>query len=146
MLNTLDNLSEVETLALTIIGESRGEVIEGQVAVANVIRNRSLFRNKPIKEICLQPEQFSCWNKNDPNYPYLLGIADNLIIGSKLVDPYLKQCVWIAQGIVSGNIMDNTHGAEYYLTNALMATGKYPTWAIIRVNERVIGTQTFFNA
>src|SRR5665213_1243171 len=118
MLNAIDNLSQVETLALTIYGEGRGESIEGQIAIACVIRNRAV--NKTIKEICLAPFQFSCWNKNDPNYPVLMEFVDQLIIGSKVSDIHLRQCIWVAQGIISGDILDNTGAARYYLTNALI--------------------------
>jgi spore germination cell wall hydrolase CwlJ-like protein len=33
-------LSQLDTLALTIYGEARGERVEGRVAVACVVRNR----------------------------------------------------------------------------------------------------------
>lgn len=145
-LGTTENLSDTETLVLTIYGEARGESIEGQIAVACVIRNRA-GNSKSIKEICLAPFQFSCWNKNDPNYPILMEIADKLIIGQKLTDPILRQCIWVAQGVINSDLLDITHGAEYYLTNQLIESGKLPSWALAskRINESVIDHQTFFN-
>ena len=36
-------------------------------AVAACIKVRAQKRNLSFKQVCLQPYQFSCWNKNDPN-------------------------------------------------------------------------------
>ena len=61
-----------DIVAMTILGEARGEGKAGMYAVACVIAQRSIEwkRNgKSItpKQVCLQDWQFSCWNKNDPN-------------------------------------------------------------------------------
>ena len=49
-------------IALTILGEARGEGEIGMFAVACVIQRRSWEREKTSAEICLQPWQFSIWN------------------------------------------------------------------------------------
>jgi spore germination cell wall hydrolase CwlJ-like protein len=36
-------------------------------AVATVINQRAINRNKTPKQVCLQPWQFSCWNESDVN-------------------------------------------------------------------------------
>ena len=61
-----------DVVAMTILGEARGEGEAGMYAVACVSAQRSIEwkRNgKSItpKQACLQAWQFSCWNKNDPN-------------------------------------------------------------------------------
>jgi len=61
-----------DIVAMTILGEARGEGKAGMYAVACVIAQRSIEwkRNgKSItpKQVCLQDWQFSCWNKDDPN-------------------------------------------------------------------------------
>ena len=61
-----------DIVAMTILGEARGEGKAGMYAVACVIAQRSIEwkRNgKSItpKQVCLRDWQFSCWNKNDPN-------------------------------------------------------------------------------
>ena len=48
----------------TIILEARSESLEGQQMVASVIKNRMRERHLTAKQVCLQPKQFSCWNKN----------------------------------------------------------------------------------
>ena len=62
-------------LAKTIYGEARGESIETMFAVGWVIRNRlkSGRHGKTYKGVVLQSKQFSCWNKNDPNYKVIKG-------------------------------------------------------------------------
>jgi len=64
--------SQRDVVAMTILGEARGEGEAGMYAVACVIAQRSIEwkRNgKSItpKQVCLRDWQFSCWNKNDPN-------------------------------------------------------------------------------
>ena len=52
-------------IALTILGEARGEDKIGMFAVACVIQRRSSEREKTPAEICLQPWQFSIWNAGE---------------------------------------------------------------------------------
>lgn len=141
---SLDNLGSVQILALTIWGEARGEEVEGQIAVGNVIANRSFKQNKPIKDICLAPKQFSCWNDSDPNKAYLLNMADDF---NEYVrkDKTLKQCYWIAQGIVSSTFIDNTRDAHNYMTVSLFNSPKRPSWASAPKNTHIIGQHIFFS-
>lgn len=73
----MTTFSDVETVARTLWAEARGEGRHGMYAVACVIRNR--VRHPRIRwwgtgweGVCRKPWQFSCWNKNDPNYPVLV--------------------------------------------------------------------------
>ena len=141
----LHSLSPTEILGLTIIGESRGESIAGQVAVGNVIRNRANYNKSTYHDICLAPKQFSCWNEDDSNRSLLLELADQLINGQFITDPYLKQCMFVAKGIVELELLDNTNGATNYLTSQLFFDGKTPSWAKNAKNLRTIGNQIFFN-
>ena len=54
-------------VAMTILGEARGEGKEGMYAVACVIAQRSINRHLTPAQVCREDWQFSCWNKNDPN-------------------------------------------------------------------------------
>ena len=49
-------------VALTILGEARGEGERGMFAVACVIKNRATERKISFAKVCLQPWQFSIWN------------------------------------------------------------------------------------
>ena len=63
-------------LAKTIYGEARGESVETMLAVGWVIRNRLQAKRygDTYKDVVLQRKQFSCWNKDDPNYKVIKGV------------------------------------------------------------------------
>jgi hypothetical protein len=148
-MSILSALSNEEILGLTIIGEARGEPIQGQVAVGCVIRNR--LHNKPDKyrsyhDVCLKPKQFSCWNANDPNSSILMELAQKLITGAILNDPYYGQPMFVANGIVSWKILDNTLGARNYMTTALFNSEQRPNWARFPKTDPIkIGNHSFLN-
>lgn len=143
-----NNLLPDEILALTLYGEARGEPIQGQVAVANVIINR--LRHYPSKfktaaDVCLEPKQFSCWNIDDANYPILMTLSRQMI-QNKIMDQSLKQCLYIARGVIGNNILDNTKSAMHYITSSLFNSDKRPSWAANPTNPPIqIGNQVFFN-
>lgn len=66
-----ETLTQQEIVAITILAEARGEGKSGMYAVACVISQRAKERKKSAAQVCLQPFQFSCWNKNDPQRPHL---------------------------------------------------------------------------
>lgn len=141
-------LGSEETVGLTLVGEARGEPIQGIVAVGSVIRNRILSNHQKyftFKEVCLEPNQFSCWNKDDPNRALLMGIGEMLLSGANIVDIYIRQCFWVAKGIINGDIVDNTNRSIHYLTTKLFNENR-PKWARHPVADpTIIGNQTFFN-
>jgi spore germination cell wall hydrolase CwlJ-like protein len=53
---------EERVVALTILGEARGEGKRGMYAVACVIQLRSEQRKLTVAQVCHQPWQFSVWN------------------------------------------------------------------------------------
>jgi spore germination cell wall hydrolase CwlJ-like protein len=61
---------ESDIIAMTILGEARGEGEAGMYAVACVLKQRSINRGLTLKQVCLQNKlvkgrrihQFSCWN------------------------------------------------------------------------------------
>ncbi len=142
----LNKLTDLEVLTLTIIGESRGEPIEGQVAVGCVIRNRVNSRKKNYLEICLANKQFSCWNEDDPNRPVLIELAQILIGGDLLEGPVFSQCTYVAIGILENKIMDNTYGSVNYLTKDLFYSPNRPSWAKNINFITAKGKQVFFSA
>lgn len=144
----LHNLSDSEILTLTLIGEARGEPIEGIVAVGSTIRNRLHFtpsRYKNYRDVCLEPFQFSCWNSSDVNSGLLDDLAAKLINSQPLSDPYIRQCILVANGIIDWSLIDNTAGSQYYMTTSLFDSAKRPSWANKPKFELIRGKQTFFN-
>ncbi|MBM3210579.1 cell wall hydrolase [Candidatus Poribacteria bacterium] len=52
-----------DTVYQTIAREASGESFAAQVMVASVIKTRAKERGLTYEQVCLQPKQFSCWNK-----------------------------------------------------------------------------------
>lgn len=140
-------LSERDTLQLTMLGEARGEEIEGRIAVGCVIRNRMRDPKRwpdVIKDCCLEKWQFSCWNRNDPNYPKLLEHARALVSDHAVRTAFVPTSLdletrWVADGILTGVVRDRTSGSNHYLTRLLWkqrpphwAKGQRPTAFIMR--------------
>jgi N-acetylmuramoyl-L-alanine amidase len=145
-MDILDKLSDLEVFALTLYGESRGEPIQGQVAVGCVIRNRvEKSVHKSYKEACLQRFQFSCWNENDPNRNILLEMGEKILNQESVNDIYFSQCKFLAIGIMNGSLIDNTKGANHYMTWDLFNSKKKPSWAKNAKNLQTKGNQIFFN-
>lgn len=144
LLKMINNLLPDEILALTLWGEARGEPIEGQIAIANVIINR-IPTYHTIKEVCLAPKQFSCWNISDVNYTKLLNLAQKLI-DNKPIDDILKQCLAISKCVINREFLDNTLSSKNYMTNTLFNSDNKPSWAKGITKFKVIGNHTFFTA
>jgi spore germination cell wall hydrolase CwlJ-like protein len=93
---------DTDVAARTLWGECRGESLQGQIAVAFVLRNRLAYPKwgTSITEVCQKPYQFSCWNPDspelsamtklftdDPMYQHLYGVAIQVFGGEILFDP-----------------------------------------------------------
>lgn len=140
-------MTDLETMALTVWAEARGESPNGQRAVAWVIRNRL---NNPgwwsrqagdgipddtLSAVCQKPFQFSCWNPSDPNRarlnnPKTREKGDYLAI--------LKICTEVMAADASADI---TKGADHYCTSAVV---RYTRWARGRTPVMVIGNHHFY--
>ena len=131
------NNQNTTILAKTIYGEARGEYknsgVNSLIAIGNVVMNRSLKSGKAIAEECLKNKQFSCWNKNDPNYKLL----QNIGIGDKIY----QICLDVASGIVNLEQEDITNGADHYYSRIMKAP---PYWALEKNPTIVIGNHIFF--
>lgn len=144
MSRVLSDLPAECVLALCIWGEARGEPIEGQIAVGCVVRNRAERSGHDWWAVCLAPKQFSCFNETDPNYPKIQRAADLLV--EHTPTPILAQALWIATGVIHHDVMDNTHGAQNYLTTGLLQSERAPSWAVNRPILATIGAHSFLTA
>lgn len=117
----LARLVSGELLARLLWGESRGELLPGQVAVAAVVMNRVRDGRygHGIKGVCLRPWQFSCFNNNDPNLPLLLQPPRHA--------PY-RQCEIIAELAVKELLQDPTDGATHYYNPETVPGGWPASW------------------
>ena len=91
---TTKKSTDQEIIAMTILGEARGEKNSGMYAVAAVIAQRSLNRQLSPRRVCLQNRivrgkriwQFSCWGSgksprdllHEPQAKYAMLLADNI--------------------------------------------------------------------
>ena len=129
-------LDEVDVLTRTVYGEARGESADGQAAVAWVIRNRAskgpAYMGKTIKEVCLKPQQFSCWNSNDSNRSTLLSLDTN--------SPQYKSIRDIVVQVLNGTRADNTLGSLHYHASRIK-----PKWITGKSPAVTIGNHMFYN-
>jgi spore germination cell wall hydrolase CwlJ-like protein len=142
-------LTDLETLALTLWGEARGEPILGKLAIACVVRNRSLARHLTIKETCLQPMQFSCFTPKGgkTNYGFVKKKAEAILKHdtAAMSDPAWLECQWIALGVLQFKVRDITGGADHYMTTDLYES-KPPKWASKMKVAYTNGEHTFLRA
>lgn len=142
-------LSDFDAFWLTLWAEARSEPVEGQIAVASVIRNRVGKRfGDTYKAVCLAPKQFSCWNPGaDENHVWLIEKA-RLVVGDYAErstlpnDPAMRQLKYLAQGVMNGDLMSNVKTADHYLTAELLAT-RPPAWAKDKTPVKYIGAHAF---
>lgn len=136
----IHNLSEIEIVARTLYGEARGEVAKigptALEAIASVIWNRWKYNprrfGKTLKEICLKPYQFSCWNSHDPNLLLLSSVS--------LDDGVYALCKMVAQESISGKVLDVTNGADHYHSIWIHP----PDWALGKTPVADIGNHRFY--
>ena len=126
---------DLDALARTLYGEARSELYGGKVAVANVIINRVKARSwygDSIRDVCLKPNQFSCWNAGDPNREKVESVTTS--------DDDFLECLDVATRVLAGAFPDLTFGSRHYHT-----PGVTPKWS--RGNPPIIriGGHLFFN-
>ena len=126
-------------MALTMWGEARSGGEAAMRAVGHVIdnRRRSGAHGTYATETVSEAWQFSCWNRNDPNYAAMLNVD--------AVKPDSEDGrMWLAAKRVAGEILagqsaDPTGGALFYHTAAVS-----PRWSAGLIPDRVIGGHLFF--
>ena len=150
-------LDDMSALSLTLMFEAGGEPIEGQIAVACVIRNRVNHPKRfsdTYRAVCVSRSQFSCWWPwgGQRNYERCLAVASALKSG--VVIPFaglelsiFQQCIYVAEGVIGGQIRDRVKGAtHYYAPAAMRPAGSVPSWARGLQPAAKVGSQLFFVA
>lgn len=120
-------------VASTIYGEARSEGIQGMLGVAHVIANRVRTENRwpnDAAEVCLQAEQFSCWNENNKNFRAMM-LDDN-----SNYDIAYGLAVAAYEGALSP---DPTGGANHYHDDSVK-----PYWTENRTPTVQIGRLLFY--
>lgn len=130
------NFSDQDILARTIYGEARGDGFDSMLGVANVVVNRLKTPRRfggCIREVCLKPYQFSCWLKKDLNYP--------VVSCTNIEDALFEMSSRIAYEVMSGELPDNTDGANHYYSSIISP----PYWADEMFFTVQWGQHRFFN-
>jgi len=102
-------LTDKELLTLCIYGEARGETPLGKLGVAHVVLNRAAkprWWGHDVQSVILRHQQFSCFNKSDPNAKHL-----EIMANSGYYDP---ACLQVAVLALEGYTIDPTNGADHY--------------------------------
>jgi len=141
-------LTDPQIVTLTLWGETRGERIGSQIAVGCVIRNRVQVGRwgASYARVCLAPWQFSCWRPEGglANYAAVVAAAEQLAKSTTLPDDaMLRQCAWVAQGVIGHWIQDVVKDATHYYAPAAMG-GKVPAWAVNRTPVAAFGGHQFY--
>jgi len=129
-----------DILARTLWGEARGETLAGQIAVAWTIRNRvndgkdKSWWGEGYAGVCQKPYQFSCWNRNDPNFAYLSG-------AKPIPFREFAQAQIAADQVMAGKVPDLTGGATHYYATSMKTP---PAWAAKAKQTRKLGHHVFF--
>lgn len=117
---TLVALSPFDLLLVLLYGECRSEAIEGQVAVANVVRNRLNDGRwgDTYHKIILAPAQFSClWSTLDARgFKNVIAFAKRVQELETFTLPE-RQLRLVVQGLFSDALRDNARGATHYYAN-----------------------------
>ncbi len=123
-----------EVAARTLWQEVRGEIPEGQAAVAHVIKNRLATGRwgNSLATVCLWPYQFSGWRgPQDPNFTAVCALTDT--------DLTLCKLRVIMQAALDSK-EDPTNGAMWYANLAIVK----PKWAAGATITGKFGAHTFF--
>lgn len=139
--------TDLDTMALTVWAEARGEMIIGQRAVAWVIRNRfeqpgwwsrqrgDGIPDDTVQAVCRDQWQFSCWNPSDPQSHRLHDPA-TLCRGD--VQAIRKICERV---LSESRDDDPTLGSDHYCTRSIAPNTR---WAIGRKPAVSIGNHLFY--
>lgn len=141
-------LTDRVALICTLLGEASGEPVQGQIAVANVIRNRAMhgrWWGKTWKDVCLKKGQFSCWWETNENTNKVYALAQALMTGQAATSgpTTVSQLEWIAAGVLDGMLLDPTGMADHYLTESLYESVARPEWAKGKKPTARIGHHVF---
>lgn len=135
--------AEIDVMARTVWGESRGERIEGQIEVAHVLLNRvnaQSWWGRTLTGVCTypgmgvdKPHQFSAWNVSDPNYGKMM------LIG--LDDASFRKALWVTLGVLEGLLPSQLEGQPcHYHTSAIR-----PWWADDSKFVGAVGNHLFYS-
>ncbi len=144
----ISDISDIDVVAATIIGEAGGEDTDGMKAVKNVLQNRSSKRGTSLAGEALRPKQFSMWNKatSGVNVTADFNQKDRILKIQSIIDMYKKHPKWnIGTTLAKTKIKDITGGATKYYASGGRHAIDPPYWAKNWKDPIIIGNHTFGN-
>ena len=121
--------AEILVIALTILGEARGEGFEGMAGVASVIQTRAIERKQTASQVCLAPKQFSFWN----------GGVSEAKKQELLKNPQAQNALRLAKLVAEKRMPDVVNGANHYHTFQVS-----PKWSRGEQTVAVIKNHKFY--
>lgn len=126
---------ETYIIALTLYLEFGGEPINALWAGASVIYNRSIERGQTYRQVILDHEQFSCWNKGTESWRAMKRKKVQTI---KEDYEYYLHCRAIAKKMMNEDFKPTTNANHYF--NPRYAD---PPWRSKLTEKRIYGNQVF---
>jgi spore germination cell wall hydrolase CwlJ-like protein len=83
--------------------------------------------------VCRAKYQFSCWNSNDPNFPFLSGSRD-------IPKSEYQECEAAALLVLANYLPDFTLGATHYYAKSIAA----PAWTKGATRTIQVGSHIFY--
>ena len=127
--------AEILVIALTILGEARGEGFEGMAGVASVIQTRAIERKQTATQVCLAPKQFSFWNGRT-DIPRILEEEEKRKL---LNNPQAPNAIRLAKLVAEKRMPDVVNGANHYHTFQVS-----PKWSKGEVTVAIIRNHKFY--
>lgn len=129
-----ETITDNDIVIATLVGEASVDGTEGMTAIYSVIKNRANHKGMSMKDVCLEPKQFSMWNDKQSESKIKQFISDiKSAPGGKWVE---------AERIVNSNPGDTTFGSTHYYTGSVpyWASNRNPCWIYrTKVGSHVFG-------
>lgn len=148
MQDLITRASEAQRVAATLYGEARSEPVQGIIAVANVIRNRSRQPQRfgaSVSDVVTRDRQFSCWSPKyggEGNYKKVRALMQAFVDGKQITDLGARECVGLATLMLGDYLRDNTKGSTHYHTVKLQPR---PSWAMGHTPSAQISGHLFYS-
>lgn len=110
MIKELIEMSQTLVVALTLFYECGNQPWEGKVLVLDTIVNRSRKMNMTLKQVCLQPRQYSCWNGRKTQRKLVRSTATVATYNSVS----WRECMLLAKMAGSDAYMPTTGATHYF--------------------------------
>jgi len=122
--------SDAFIAAATICAEAGGEPYAGQVMVGETIANRAIRSGASIRDVCLAPRQFSCWNNRG---------TMELRMQTMRKHPAWGDCLRIAESICQPGYKPMLPVTHFYAPKLC-----HPAWAKRMLLVAVVGNHRFY--